>query len=68
MDVRLDQAGADEVSPGVIDVGLGGKSPLDRDDATLLDPDVEGPIRRTIGEPRVADDEVHGLALLLTRP
>ena len=59
MDVRLDQARADEVPPGVIDLRLGGQAALDRGDAALRDADIHGSVRGTIGEPRVADDEVH---------
>src|SRR5262245_3731594 len=50
MDVCLDQAGANQVAFGVIDLGLGRKSGLDGDDAAALDADIQWSIRGTIGE------------------
>src|SRR5262249_44453744 len=41
MDVRLDQSGASEPRVGVIDLAVSGEGPLDRDNAALLDADIE---------------------------
>ena len=45
VDVGFDQAGTGEMSLGIIDIGVGGKSALDRDDATAFDTDIQRPVR-----------------------
>ena len=50
--------------PGVVDLALGGKPALDRDDPAFLDADIQRTVGRTIGQPRIADDQIHAL----TRP
>src|SRR5262249_53675905 len=58
MNVRLDQAGTGEASAGIMHRRIGRDVRLDRDDAAGGDADV---VRRAlaVGEPRIADDEVH---------
>ena len=59
MDVGLDQARTGEAPAGVVDLALGGKPALDRDDPAFLDADVQRTVGRTIGQPRIADDQIH---------
>ena len=65
MDVGLDQAGTGEASAGVVDRALGGKPALDRDDAAFLDADIQRTLGRTIGQARIADDQIHGYSALM---
>ena len=59
MDVRLDQARAGETALRIVDRRIGRDGALDRHDAPVRDADVER-LLRPVGEPRIADDQIHG--------
>ena len=59
MDVGFDQAGAGEVALRVIDLAVRGEVFPDRNDATLVEADVERLPVLAVGEPGIADDQVH---------
>src|ERR1017187_10628866 len=65
MDVRLDQTRTGEAPLGIVDLGMRAESRTDRDDAAVLDADVNRRmLARTIGKPRVADNQIHAFSLL----
>jgi len=65
MNVALDQTGASQTAFGIVDPRVAGSSGRDRDDATVFDADIYRlTVARTLGKPRIADNEIHEFSLL----
>ena len=57
--MRFDQSPADKTAGGIMFAAVGIESPLDRDDPTALDSDVQGTVCQPIAQAGAANDQIH---------